>query len=196
MEDEISWLDLWDSDDIKKENLDDYIPDILLKGKHISREKHDVDIYGEDGYLKDIPYFLKKDKDDFNPFTDEDVDLEDECYIEEDNRYHFRINKKMALRIALKTHNLLHSYCNITNNNSYFSIEVFEKQVDYVEIEDKKYWLVQIVSGKLHSVETHLVYDSFDDINEYFEKEIDDNDKKYLKCLVNVDNGEYIYFMR
>ena len=144
---------------------------------------------------EDIPYFLKKDKDDFNPFTDEDVDKSDACYIEEDDKYHFRINKKMALRIALKTRNLLNSFCDITDNH-YFSLEVFEKNVDYIEIEDKRYWLVQMISGKLHSVETHVVYDSFDDINEFFEKEIDDNDRKYLKCLVNVDTGEYIYFMR
>ena len=143
---------------------------------------------------EDIPYFLKY-KDDFNPFTDEDVDINDECYIEEDNRYHFRINKKMALRIALKTRNLLNSFCDITDNH-YFSLEVFEKQVDYIEIEDKKYWLVQITKGMLHSVETHVVYDSFDDINKFFKKEIDDNDRKYLKCLVNVDTGKYIYFMR
>ena len=144
---------------------------------------------------EDIPYFLKKDKDDFNPFTDEDVDINDACYIEEDDKYHFRINKKMALRIALKTRNLLNSFCDITDNH-YFSLEVFEKNVDYIEIEDKRYWLVQIVSGKLHSVESYVVYDSFDDNNEFFEKEIDDNDRKYLKCLVNVDTGEYIYFMR
>lgn len=145
---------------------------------------------------ENIPYFLKKDKDDFNPFTDEDVDINDECYIEEDNKYHFKINKKMALRIALKTHKLLHSYCDIVDNNSYFSLEVFEKQVDYAEIEDKKYWLVQITSGILHAVETHVIWDSFKDHNEYSKKEIDDNDRKYLRCLINVETGEYIYFMR
>ena len=144
---------------------------------------------------EDIPYFLKKGKDDFNPFTDEDIDINDECYIEEDNRYHFKINKKMALRIALKTRNLLNSFCDITDNN-YFSLEVFEKNVDYIEIEDKRYWLVQITKGMLHSVETHVVYDSFDDINEFFEKDIDNYDRKYLKCLVNVDTGKYIYFMK
>ena len=181
-----SWLDLIDNV-MKDSGYANGVSAIL-------KEEQDDDIYGEDGYLKGIPDALKH-GDFFNPFTDEDVDINDECYIEEDNRYHFRINKKMALRIALKTHKLLHNYCDIVDKY-YFSIEVHEKQVDYVEIEGKGYWLVQIVSGILHSVETHVVYDSFDDNNEFFEKKIDDNDIKYLKCLVNVDTGEYIYFMR
>ena len=182
-----SWLDLIDNV-MKDSGYTDGISDIL-KGEQ------DVDIYGEDGYLNGIPDALKN-IEDFNLFTDEDIDINDECYIDEDNRYHFKVNKKMALRIALKTKKLLISYCNIMDNNSYFSLEVFEKQVDYVEIKGNGYWLVQIINGKLSSVETHLVYDSFDDINEYFEKDIDDNDRKYLRCLVNVDTGEYIYFMR
>ena len=71
--------------------------------------------------------------------------IQDECYIEEDDNYNFKVNKNKALKIALTANQLLSDYREYTKNYDCESLDVLEKYVDLVSLNDRKYWLVQII---------------------------------------------------
>ena len=130
------------------------------------------------------------------------IDIKDINYInkyeeftkEENNKYKFKISKNKALKISLHNNELIKDYCKFIKNYECESIEILEKYVDLVSLNDKKYWFIQITKGILYGIENIFIFDSFEDDNKYWKKKIDDEDREYLRCLIDIETGEYIYY--
>ena len=100
---------------------------------------------------------------------------------EENNKYKFKISKNNALKISLEDNQLINDYSKFIKDYECESIEILEKYVDLVSLNEKKYWLVQITKGILYGIEHNFVFDSFEDNNRYKKKKIDTEDRKYLR---------------
>lgn len=106
----------------------------------------------------------------------------------EEMKYNFPISENQAIEIAERNENLKTDYCKHTNRGaiSYLSFE--DRKVDLVEIYNKKYWQIQILAGDVSGM-------SVTDKEDYcWDGWLGKDDLKKLRCLIDVQTGEYIYY--
>ena len=135
-------------------------------------EELGLDFFLNDKYITKKQYLTIRD---YNKYINKITRI---YYIEEDPKYNFKITKNKALQISLRNNQLLYDYRKYTKNYEVEELEILEKYVDLVSINNKKYWLVQITKGILYGIENIVILDSFEDNDKYWKKQIDDNDKK------------------
>ncbi len=102
--------------------------------------------------------------------------------------YYFSITKAKAFEIADEDENLKTDYCrnNIKDNISYLYFS--KKNMKVVKLDDKKYWQIQILDGEISGVNYRR------NSTECWDGTFDKEDLKLLRCLVDVETGEYIYY--
>ena len=104
-----------------------------------------------------------------------------------DNPYGFKISKSQAFKIANANENLKTDYYKRSKKNiTYLGFD--EKDIKLKTLKGKKYWQIQILSGEVSSVEYGENYTN--NLDGFFNKE----DLKKLRCLIDVETGEYIYY--
>lgn len=107
---------------------------------------------------------------------------------EEDAKYSFPILRSKALEIANRDENLKTDYCRNTKRGNISYIYFTDKKIEVVEIENKKYWQIQILDGDVSGMEV----DKHGSYN--WDGWLGDKDLNLLRCLVDVETGEYIYY--
>ena len=109
--------------------------------------------------------------------------------IEEENRkYPYKINKKLAIEIANKDYTLKNDFLKNTNQNEISYVTFYDYITDIVERNKKKYWQIQVNKGKYTWVEINKKR------VKHNERELNEDDFKILRCLIDVQNGDYIYY--
>lgn len=133
-----------------------------------------------------------------NEYEEEDVNddiFEREYYIEpkeelekEDKKYDFPILRSKALEIADDDENLKSDYCRNAKNGFISWLSFKDKKIKIVEINNKKYWQIQIldadISGVIEKRNSSMHWDGT----------ISKEDSKLLRCLIDTQTGEYIYY--
>ena len=165
-----------------------------ILGEMIDAELFDKELKDDPTYeniLKSLAESKEEIEDD-----DEDEFYEDEkCYMEsikklkeEDAKYNFPILRSKALEIANRDENLKTDYCRNTSRGNISYICFTDKKIEVVEIENKKYWQIQILSGDVSGMEVNRK-ESYN-----WDGWLGDKDLNLLRCLIDVETGEYIYY--
>lgn len=104
-------------------------------------------------------------------------------------QYKFLISSDTAYEIACQNENLKTDYCR-ANRKSYSYIGFRDKRIDLVEIDQRLYWKIQILDCDISGIDFEkgetVFWDGF----------VPDKDLYKLKCLIDVETGEYIYYPR
>ena len=107
---------------------------------------------------------------------------------EEDEKYPYPIKKSMAEEIARKSQTLKTDFCRNSNRECITFLGFGDYSLDIIEKEGKKYWQYQVFNGDISWVE-------FSEKNEtYCDGNFSSEDLKYLRCLIDVETGDYIYY--
>ena len=96
----------------------------------------------------------------------------------------YNISKEEAFNIASESRNLKTDFVKNSNRKNVTFLTFGDKEIKLVNIKNKKYWQIQILDGEI----SQMYNDSFFD--RYKKKE----ETKYLRCLVDANTGEYIYY--
>ena len=128
--------------------------------------------------------YVGEDRLDFLNFPD---DLFDEK--KDDNKYSYPILRSKAIDIARKNNTLKTDFCRNSNNKgiSYLGFTTYD--IKPVEKNNKTFWLFQVLDGDISWIE----FDD-DDNTTYCDGKFSDDDLKYLRCLIDVETGDYIYY--
>lgn len=124
-----------------------------------------------------------KDKLDFLSFPDDLYDKK-----KDDDKYSYPILRSKAISIAKKNGTLKTDFCRNSNNKgiSYLGFTTYD--IKPIEKDNKTYWLFQVFDGDISWIE-------FNDNNTtYCDGRFSDDDIKYLRCLIDVNTGDYIYY--
>lgn len=190
---------------------DDDMDRIFVPNNKNRKKRQDFNMYEILGEMIDAELFDKELKDDPTyenilkslaerkeeiEDDDEDEFYEDEkCYMEsikklkeEDAKYNFPILRSKALEIANRDENLKTDYCRNTSRGNISYICFTDKKIEVVEIENKKYWQIQILSGDVSGMEVNRK-ESYN-----WDGWLGDKDLNLLRCLIDVETGEYIYY--
>lgn len=190
---------------------DDDMDRIFVPNNKNRKKRQDFNMYEILGEMIDAELFDKELKDDPTyenilkslaerkaeiEEDDEDEFYEDEkCYMEsikklkeEDAKYNFPILRSKALEIANRDENLKTDYCRNTSRGNISYICFTDKKIEVVEIENKKYWQIQILSGDVSGMEVNRK-ESYN-----WDGWLGDKDLNLLRCLIDVETGEYIYY--
>ena len=118
------------------------------------------------------------------------IDFKDDLYEEkkDDDKYSYPILRSMAINIARKNCTLKTDFCRNSNNKGISYLGFTSYDIKPIEKDNKTYWLFQVLDGDISWIE-------FNDNNTtYCDGRLDDNDLKYLRCLIDVNTGDYIYY--
>lgn len=108
--------------------------------------------------------------------------------IEKDEKYDFPIKKSQAIEIAQRNENLKTDYIKNTNRGYITYLNFENKKVKIVKKNNKKYWQLQVISGDVSGIKV----DTDGDI--HWDGWLGKEDLKKLRCLIDVETGEYIYY--
>lgn len=72
----------------------------------------------------------------------------------------------------------------VTMMQDYMLKERIERDIDVVTLNEKKYFQIQIIKGDISWMENSTFYDGW-----LYEDDLD-----LLRCLIDVNTGEYIYY--
>lgn len=98
----------------------------------------------------------------------------------------YKISRKDAFNVANKDENLKNDFCRQDSRN--ITNIVFNKfDIDLMDYNNEKYWHVKILDGEISW------YDQKS--NTSCDGEISKKDLEKLQCLVNVNTGDYLYFV-
>ena len=190
---------------------DDDMDRIFVPNNKNRKKRQDFNMYeilGEmidaelfDKELKDDPTYenilksLAERKEEIEEDNDDEFYEDEKCYMEsikklkeEDAKYNFPILRSKALEIANRDENLKTDYCRNTSRGNISYICFTDKKIEVVEIENKKYWQIQILSGDVAGMEVNR-NGSYN-----WDGWLGDKDLNLLRCLVDVETGEYIYY--
>lgn len=190
---------------------DDDMDRIFVPNNKNRKKRQDFNMYeilGEmidaelfDKELKDDPTYenilksLAERKEEIEEDNDDEFYEDEKCYMEsikklkeEDAKYNFPILRSKALEIANRDENLKTDYCRNTSRGNISYICFTDKKIEVVEIENKKYWQIQILSGDVSGMEVNR-NGSYN-----WDGWLGDKDLNLLRCLVDVETGEYIYY--
>lgn len=141
-------------------------------------------------YMKKLLSFFGLEDDEFddyelyNNYNEEYnyIDIPEEL-TEEDKKYKFPITKNHAIDIAYRDENLKTDF--FRRRRDYISYIGFkDNKTEVVEINNKKYWQVQILDGEISGIDGDCLWDG----------DLDEKSLKKLRCLIDVETGKYIYY--
>ena len=107
---------------------------------------------------------------------------------EEDSKYPFPIKKSEAKYIAKRDYTLKTDFCRNTKRKSISFLGFDDADIDVVEIDGKKYWQYQVTRGDISWINFHIIG------TEYCDGPLVEKDFELLRCLIDVENGDYIYY--
>lgn len=128
---------------------------------------------------------IKEDEIDYDDLI---VKKEIEEKIEEDSKYDFPIKKSQAKAIAKKNNTLKTDFCRNSNRNGISFLSFNTYTTDLIEIESKKYWQFQVQSGDISWIIQKKHGTTYND------GYLSSNDLKFLRCLIDTESGDYIYY--
>lgn len=131
--------------------------------------------------IKLFERLLNKEEDFDFPF-----DLDDEE--KEDANYSYPILRSKAIDIARENNTLKTDFCRNSGNRgiSYLGFNTYK--IDVIEKDNKTYWQFEVLDGYISWIEHN------DNNITYCDGKFSDDDLKYLRCLIDVNTGDYIYF--
>lgn len=165
-----------------------------ILGEMIDAELFDKELKDDPTYEKILKSLAER-KEEIEEDNDDEFYEDEKCYMEsikklkeEDAKYNFPILRSKALEIANRDENLKTDYCRNTSRGNISYICFTDKKIEVVEIENKKYWQIQILSGDVSGMEVNR-NGSYN-----WDGWLGDKDLNLLRCLVDVETGEYIYY--
>ena len=130
---------------------------------------------------------------------DDEEDMDDiDDYIEEgdfywgedaDENYGLPISKGTAYEIATRNINLKSDFCR-AKKYLYTYLGFKKVKIDLIELDNKKYWQIQVLAGDTAGSDYDRKYDEVT----YWDGVLADEDFPLLRCLVDAETGEYIYY--
>ena len=96
----------------------------------------------------------------------------------------YKISKEEAFNIASENRNLKTDFVKNSNRKNVTFLTFGDKEIKLVNIKNKKYWQIQILDGEISQMYNDSFFDGF----------IKKEETKYLRCLVDANTGEYIYY--
>ena len=96
----------------------------------------------------------------------------------------YKIYKEEAFNIASESRNLKTDFVKNSNRKNVTFLTFGDKEIKIVNIKNKKYWQIQILDGEISQMYNDSFFDGF----------IKKEETKYLRCLVDANTGEYIYY--
>ena len=106
----------------------------------------------------------------------------------EDDNYAYPILRSIAISIARKNNTLKTDFCRNSNRKGITYLGFNKYSIDVIEIKNKTYWIFQVLDGEISWIEYQNKRETSCDGN------FTEDDLKYLRCLIDVNNGEYIYY--
>ena len=102
----------------------------------------------------------------------------------DDSKYDYPIKFIEAYKIAIEDDRLIIDFCKNTKKGKIIDLIVTRESDEVVEIGDKTYYLIKVNNADIEYI----------DGNTYVKTRIDNEDKKLLRCLIDVETGEYKYY--
>lgn len=96
----------------------------------------------------------------------------------------YNISKEEAFNIASESRNLKTDFVKNSNRKNVTFLTFGDKEIKFINIKNKKYWQIQILDGEISQMYNDSFFDGF----------IKKEETKYLRCLVDANTGEYIYY--
>lgn len=141
--------------------------------------------------------FISKIRNLFNKNSDSDEEsidllsilLKDSVY-ELDDSDEYPISQYKAFCIANQPQNLKSDYCKLDDRRITY-IDFTHCKVELIDYNNEQYWHIKIINGDVSWVK----FDDDDEFNTTFcDGPFLEDDFKKLQCLVNVNNGTYLYY--
>lgn len=98
------------------------------------------------------------------------------------------IKRSKAVDIAKRNTTLKTDFCRNSNIEGISYIGFDDYTIDIIKKEGRKYWQFQVISGKI----SWITFENNSTI--YNDGRTDEEDCKYLRCLIDVKSGDYIYY--
>lgn len=106
-----------------------------------------------------------------------------------DENYGLPISKGTAYEIATRNINLKSDFCR-AKKYLYTYLGFKKVKIDLIELDNKKYWQIQVLAGDTAGSDYDRKYDEVTD----WDGVLADEDFPLLRCLVDAETGEYIYY--
>ena len=106
-----------------------------------------------------------------------------------DENYGLPISKGTAYEIATRNINLKSDFCR-AKKYLYTYLGFKKVKIDLIELDNKKYWQIQVLAGDTAGSDYDRKYDEVT----YWDGVLADEDFPLLRCLVDAETGEYIYY--
>lgn len=113
---------------------------------------------------------------------------EAEKKVEDDARYDFPIKRSVAIEIAKNNNTLKTDFCRNSDRKGISFLGFNDYTINVIEKNEKKYWQFQVLSGDI----SWIIFDK--DEQTYCDGRFGDSDINFLRCLIDVESGDYIYF--
>ncbi len=107
---------------------------------------------------------------------------------DDDDNYPYPIKKSIAIEIARSPSTLKTDFCRNSNRSRITFLGFNSSKIDIIEKDGRKYFQYQVLDGDISWVEH-----TNDNIT-YCDGFFTDDDLKYLRCLIDVETGDYIYY--
>ena len=119
--------------------------------------------------------------------VEDEEDFFDSDMEEKDKEYNFPILRSQAIRIANQNENLKTDFCR--QYKGFVSFLGFDKKkMEVIEKEGRKYWQIQVLAGEISGINQRSKGE------EYWDGFLSESDLGKLRCLIDVETGEYIYY--
>ena len=150
----------------------------------------------KDDFTLGLENITQEDIDKEKNFNKDLYDIDD--YIEEgdfywgedaDENYGLPISKGTAYEIATRNINLKSDFCR-AKKYLYTYLGFKKVKIDLIELDNKKYWQIQVLAGDTAGSDYDRKYDEVTD----WDGVLADEDFPLLRCLVDAETGEYIYY--
>ena len=161
---------------------------IVLTVIKIKRENEEYDVEDEP---KSAIGVLKKLIDDNPELVEkiaEDNRKKSKKEAEEDLKYNFPIKRSMAISIAQKNNTLKTDFCRNSDRKGISFLGFNNYTIDVIEKNEKKYWQFQVLSGDI----SWMDFEKNETI--YCDGKLVEDDFKFLRCLIDTESGDYIYY--
>lgn len=99
----------------------------------------------------------------------------------------FKIKKNQAFNIADLDENLKSDYYKNTKREGNITLLFNDNRVKLINLDGRKYWCVQILDADVNGI-TYVSEEEED------ENRFSTEDMKILRCLIDVETGEYVYY--
>ena len=173
----------------------------MIYGKFEEDKEDEIDydnLIKENYNSKTLPTFLfgnkKQGSNEYEDYPEIDKNIarenskKSEKLAEEDIKYDFPIKKSQVAMIAKKSNTLKTDFCRNSDREGISYLSFNDYKIDLVNINNKKYWQFQVNSGDISWISNEK--------NEtiYNDGWLLGNDLNYLRCLVDTETGNYIYY--